>query len=632
MELSEEQINKFSELECCYSQYFYGSVAPVMEQVRKEVNNKQLEEMKDYSNSFAGIISMAPNAMGRPSGNSMEMITRTGVWNRLKTEDYIVLCQERIGKSEQISTDLKLIADGWRNELVATIGRERYDSMSRALGADVSYAYAGYRMEQLMKDHLVHQNMPKSSLDYILKKAAENSLFGLPAQLQRSPLDREIAEAGEKAYDPSFLEEGTGKVLSFGMDTVTTCGFSSWASVGKLALFEVASEGAEAIYDSTREKDKIVNVEQAISQGVFGKDNALEIFRSQSKHIDPHENGYIRGINEKMGGRMRLIPVENLAWMKKIDWHPEYKTFLDKLMKNEFSDIASVVHPVANGCSHIPSVVLPGGEEAYLALQQDQKKEPAKPIDKTAAVAASNEAADKKELSDHNTLSDKTELIDGQEVVPIPEKALLSENKSSSTQTLPSGQSGWGGLLSSVGLSDVSSVGRNMGYVVSMLPDLLVGLFTGKTKSLKLMDNLFPLASILMGLFSRNPLVKMILVGLGGMNLMNKAGHESLEKKNPAGVRTEVPDRKEYKAYADEPLNPRVMNPEVSGDYLLATVDRVPCSIHLPEATVGAYQAGMLPLNTLANAVLAKSDDLRAMAQENYEASESRNVQARGIG
>ena len=181
-------------------------------------------------------------------------------------------------------------------------------------------------------------------------------------------------------------------------------------------------------------------------------------------------------------------------------------------------------------------------------------------------------------------------------------------------------------------MSDAGSVGRNMGYVISMLPDMLVGLFTGKTKSLKLMDNLFPIASILMGLFAGNPLVKMLLVGLGGMNLMNKAGHETLEKKSTADAKATETMRREYKTYADEPLNPRVSNPEIKGDYLLATVDRVPCTIHLPDATIAAYRAGALPLNTLVNAVLVKNDELRAIAQENYEATEVRNVQARGIG
>lgn len=607
MELSEEQINKFAELERCYSQYFYASVAPVMEQVRKEASEKQLEEMKEYSTSFAGIISMVSSPMGGPSGNSIEMITQTGVWSRLKAEDYISLCQERIGKSEQIAADLRLIANDWRDELVGAVGRARYDSMSRALGTDVAYAYASYRMEQSMIDRLVRQNMPKSSLDYVMKTAAENSLLGLPAQLQRSPLDREIAEASEKAYDPSFLEKGTGKVLSFGMDTVTTCGFSSWASLGKLALFEVATEGVEAIYDSTHKKDEVMNMEQAISQGVFGKDNALETFRRESERINPHENPYIRELDGRMKGRMRLVPEKNLAWLNKIGWRPkELKLDFEPHKKKEYTDI--------------PSVVLPGKEEAYLALQQGAEKDNEKMDEKKIALSDDNQFADNTESPD------KVQVIDGQEVVPIPEPKRTSE------QPPAVGQNGWGSLLSSVGLSDVSSVGRNMGYVVAMLPDLLVGLFTGKTKSLKLMDNLFPIASILMGLFSRNPLVKMLLVGLGGMNLLNKAGHESLGKKNTTDVQTAGLERREYKIYADESLDPRVSNPEIKGDYLLATVDRVPCSILLPKTAVSAYRSGALPLNTLVNAVLTKSDELRAMAQENYEATELRNVQARGIG
>lgn len=620
MELSEEQIYKFAELERCYCQYFDVSLAPVMEQVRKEVSDRQLEEMKEHSTSFAGIISMASSPMGGPSGNSIEMITRTGVWSRLKAEDYIALCQERIGKSEQIAADLGVIANDWRNELVGAVGQEQYDSMSRALGTDVAYAYTGYRMEQLMIDRLIRQNMPKSSLDYIMKTAAESSLLGLPALLQRSPLDKEIAEASKKAYAPSMLEKGTGKVLGFGMDTVTTCGFSSWANLGKLALFEVASEGASAIYDATRKKDEIPNVEQLISQGVFGSErNILETFRKESERINPHENLYIRELDGKMKGRMRLIPEENLAWMNEVGWHPEeLKLDFEEQMKKEYSDI--------------PSVVLPGNEEAYLAMKQEGNIVPNQNNDNSCVE--SDEKADEKvvgesvsnQLSENNESPGKVKEIDGLEVVPI------SEPKQSSGEASLVEQNGWGGLLGSVGLSDVGSVGRNLGYVVAMLPDLLVGLFTGKTKSLKLMDNLFPIASIMMGLFSRNPLVKMLLVGLGGMNLLNKAGHESLGKKNSTSVQTAGKEKREYKMYADEALNPRVSNPEIKGDYLLATVDRVPCSILLPKTAVAAYQSGALPLNTLVNAVLTKSDELRAMAQENYEATELRNVQARGIG
>ncbi|WP_373155429.1 hypothetical protein [Bacteroides cellulosilyticus] len=595
MKLAEEQIHKFAELERCYSQYFNGSVAPVMEQVRRELNDKQLEEMKEHSNSFAGIMATASTTpAGVGMGSSFELVTQTGIWHRVKTEDYIGMCQERIGKSEQITSDLKLIADEWRNELVSAVGREKYDGMCEDMGMDIAYAYTSYRVEQLMIDRLVQQNMPKSSLEYVMKSAAENSLLGLGMQLQRSPLDREISEASEKAYAPSVLEKGAGKVLSFGMDTVSTAGFSSWANLGRLALFEVASEGVGAVCDAVRKTGEEVSVEQIISLGVFGSEsNVLHTFRRESERIDPHENAYIRDLDKQMKGRMRLIPEENLAWMKETRWRPEFNLDLETYMKKENSSI--------------PSVVLPGKEEAYLALQHETKPMVDNALEKRAP------------LKSDVTVNDDVVVIDEQKVEPAP------------PQVSSSGQNGWGNLLSSFGLSGIGSVGRNMGYVVSMLPDLLVGLFTGKTKSLKLQDNLFPIASILMGLFTKNPLLKMLLVGMGGMNLMNKAGHEAIGKMNPD---TNVAEAKmqEYKVYPNEALNARISVPEIKGNYLLATVDRVPCTIRIPDTTIAAYRAGALPLNTLANAVLLKSDELSARAQENYTATESRNIQGRGIG
>ena len=189
---------------------------------------------------------------------------------------------------------------------------------------------------------------------------------------------------------------------------------------------------------------------------------------------------------------------------------------------------------------------------------------------------------------------------------------------------------GWGKLLGSVGLSDMGGIGRNLGYVLSMLPDLLVGQFTGKTKSLRLKANLLPIASILLGL-----LLKMLLIGMGGMNLMNKAGHEAIHnKKADDGVLVEESSnaKREFKQYADEPLNTRIGKPEVKGSYLLATVDHVPCTIHIPDAVAAAYRAGALPLNTLVNAVLAKSDEMQVIAQENYAVSEERTARSRGVG
>jgi len=180
-------------------------------------------------------------------------------------------------------------------------------------------------------------------------------------------------------------------------------------------------------------------------------------------------------------------------------------------------------------------------------------------------------------------------------------------------------------MISAAGLDGLGSVGRNLGYVISMLPNVLVGLFTGKTKGLGLKDNLLPIASILVGLFVRNPLLKTVLIGMGGLNLFNKAGKEAIEEqKAREGVDPQETTR--YRQYSDEPLNPRMQGVEIRGNSLFATVDGVPCTVQLPASALAAHQAGALPLNTLANAVLSKSDEVVRLTQENFEEREAREA------
>ena len=174
----------------------------------------------------------------------------------------------------------------------------------------------------------------------------------------------------------------------------------------------------------------------------------------------------------------------------------------------------------------------------------------------------------------------------------------------------------------------MGDIGENLGYVLFMLPDLLVGIFTGKTRSLGLKDNLVPIAAVIAGLFVKNPILKMLLIGVGGLNLLNKAGHEALER----GRQEEIPGQVRYKAYPDEPLDPRIGQPVLQGNTLVATIDKVPCTIQLTDTVADAYRTGALPLNTLANAVLARYDRMRSMAEQNYEQSESPAIhRSRGI-
>ena len=119
---------------------------------------------------------------------------------------------------------------------------------------------------------------------------------------------------------------------------------------------------------------------------------------------------------------------------------------------------------------------------------------------------------------------------------------------------------------------------------------------------------------------------------LGGANLLNKAGHEVLQGRAEGKLQAVAGNDVQYRRYADEPLNPRIINQILQGSTLIATIDRVPCTIQLMPTVADAYRAGALPLNTLANAVLAKSDQLRRIASQNYDDGQQETiVRTRGI-
>lgn len=585
---------RFAELEYCLQGYFDGKLAPVMKQVRDELTHKQLEERGRYQSSLAGVLASA-----NPYVNNTEFVLKqTGKWNSKTTEDYLAMCNQKIWKDKNIVKDLALLAGEWRNAVVKEIGRSKYDALSKACGEDLAYAYVAQRMEDLMIGKLVKDNTPKSTMDYILRKAAQNSIWGLQEELMKSPLTAEIEARGEKAYKPSKTEKFAGRATASVMDAVTMGGIGSWKSLATLVGSDMA---LGYILDSKKgngEQRKEQAMELSISKGVFGQNgNAFTGFRSQAKKVNATDNGYVKTLNSKLHNKIH-IPQKAftpMAWTDnsfKFPFQKEQEKRNDPKYKN------------------VPLIVTPGKEDAY--LEEKAKHDAAK------VAEAERIIQEKKEEEAQQTETDEQQQAQSEE-----ELQEQPENDNSN---------GWEGLLKNFGLNGFSDIGNNLGYVIAMLPDILVGLFTGKTQSLGLKDNMMPIAAILAGMFVKNPLLKMTLIGMGGANLLNKAGHEVLANKregndgNAVSYGNTTAQAVQYKSYPDEPLNPRIANPVLQGNCLVASIDRVPYTIQLPEHVVGAYQAGALPLNTLANAVLAKSDRMRQMAERNYGEQEVRNV------
>ena len=364
-------------------------------------------------------------------------------------------------------------------------------------------------MEKKMIDKMIKDKIPRSSIEYIIRKAATSTLFYLPQEVAKSPLEKSMDAEAERRYNPSAWEKNTGRAIGSVTDLLCMGGFGGgWKTAATWV----------------------------------GGDLFLSHF------ADKHEDR-----------------------------------------------------------SDVPLVIRPGMEEEYRKAQKTVKQQEQKE-EKQGSTAESKEVAEEETPTETPASPEQTPA---EQAAGTPEQTNID---------------GWQGLLTSFGLNGIGDITHNLGYVLAMLPDMLVGLFTGKTKSINLKDNMMPIVSIVAGMFVRNPILKLVLIGMGGLNLINKAGHEAMdnfkEQQHPETSHSQT----HYRVYPDEPLNGRIVNPEIRANCLVATIDRVPCTIALPDRVVDAYTQGALPLNTLANAVLARHDQMRQMASENYEANERQTI------
>ena len=599
-----KQSKRFAEIEALMGDYFHSHLAPVMRETQSYLTRKQGEEMKEYSTPLGGILSMMASS-AQPLSDPYQTLKVTGEWNSKTTEDYIEMCKSKIFASKEIQHDLAYVAGEWRSAVVGEIGRERYDALSGELGCDIAYAYVDYRVEQLMIDKLVKERMPKSSADYIIRKAAESSLLGLSQTLSRSPLAEEIERRGEAAYRPSRLEKGTAKVLGASADSLMMGGVGSWATFARFVGADVAISAVTDHFASKEPED--LSVEQCISKGVFGSNgNVFEGFRKEAAAMLSKENTLVAEAN---GQLQKKIPVMSFNYM---DWWKTGKKEVPMWYGNNRE--SEEERKQAERYKGVPLVIAPGQEEAYLQGMARHKV--------TATGQARTEGEQREKV-------EKVEEEVQEQTVPADEEA-REEQTVQEVQAGQTNESGWDSLVRNLGLEGLGDVTGNLGYILAMLPDILLGVLTGKTQSLGIKDNLLPIASIVAGVFIKNPMLKMLLIGMGGANLLNKAGHEMLGREQPS--RSTDGGNVQYKHYTDEPLNPRIVNPVLQGNTLIATIDRVPCTVQLSPTVADAYRAGALPLNTLANAILAQSDRLRQIASQNYDNGETETVvRTRGI-
>ena len=471
---------------------FTTKVEPIMDRVMRDLRSRQAEETRRFMRSPAYILSgiSGPDGGMASQAIALDSLRVTGEWNSKTVEDYVEMVKAELRKEGITVTP---------------------------------------QLEEMMIEKMARDQVPQSSIDYILRKAAGNSIFSLPEEARKTPLQREIEERAEEMYNPSKVEKGIGWGLGAAADFATMGGLGGGVVSGlKFVGADLAINAVIDTVDASQRKD-------------------------------------------------------------------------------------------------VPKVIAPGHEEEWLAMNGG-KQEETEPVQKEPAI---QEQPPVEQMEPEPQAVPASEETAKKEVAQAP----VQETKETAPeqQAVPekSNTGGWQGLLTGLGLNGIGDIGRNAGYILAMLPDILLGMFTGKTQSLGIKDNLVPIASIMAGLFVKNPLLKMTLIGLGGANLINKAGHEQLAKRD--GVSAESVSQNRYLQYEDQKMNPRIRDAQIQGNNLIASIDGIPVTVTLPDKVVEAHAVGALPLGTLANAVLEKCDRMQEVSEARDRFEEESRSQTRGI-
>ena len=567
------------ELEHYFNKYFDAHIAPLADKAVKDADAaylKEYQQMVNDSGVFSSLTVTGPGAAATMA-RSQSLDSYQYYWSNIQKS-----FQKRFESSSDFKADFGHLIDAYQKAMISKMGKEQYLAESRKYGQDLATWYVNNKLLEKSLNRMASHGAPKDSIEYLFQKGSQLSILGLA-----QPSDWEGMRAlQERQYNPSKTEKiaayGVGGLIDF---AVMPVGGMKTAIIGT-----AAGAGVDIVFSSGNSKQ---SVDAMISRSLFG--NSWSLSEARKNLVDAKDSNYLTTLNAGMKKKVTLTnPSSALKQIAESNRFPLKGSFLSETDDRD----------------DIPMIVAPGMEEAYrrdLARLKQETPKPVKPQKKAEPIPAP---------TPHQT------------TVNSPSSAELnSYQQNYQYQPQRVNNNGWGGLFDSVGLTGFSDVFKNLGYVLAMLPDMMIGMFTGKTKSLSVQQNLLPIAAIVMGMFVRNPLLKMLLIGLGGANLLNKATHEILG---------ETPSAKEvrYRPYADERLNARISHPQLNGNLLVAIIDGVPCTVTLQESVVDAYQKGTLPINTLANAVLAKYDEQRMEVEQNYERqmaeSEHREI-SRGI-
>lgn len=679
--LSDDHLaGSFVELEYVMQKYYDEHCAKF---VGKEVKLFRDEQ----ANAYADDVERSMNAM--TMSGSMPDFSTVRRQRSDKTADQFLKDLSQHFKSDAIlQKDLSAIASVWKQQAIAAMGQEQYDRLSKDVeGKDLALYYVKSRFEQLTQQQLAKSQVPKSDLDYIMKKGIGDSMFN--TDIMRTELEKKIECQSYDLYGASGKTKFVAESVTFGLNSLPFLmvpglgvGGSAAAKAATSTAGRVVVRGFHASVESAAKKGAldsakhlfgnakavvkgVSNVTAAsgvatggvllfsactnpedkcrkVSEAVSGNDKFLDECQKATKTVKSSNSVAVHEINGMLQHKIKLSPYRRsyspsemeqfrTAFINECggDVHKNAET-IEKIFQQ--NGIAYKGGEVSQWMLDIPADKCMEYSHYFAATACEMKACGAKEVKtKSGQVITLDDAANKavlysraaQQLSQQCSEAQEQANSQHQEQQQAPDSSPQEEDSQSTMfSDMDRGDinAAWSNFLKNTGYDGMGDLTKNLGYAIAMLPDMLYGMLSGKSTALKLQDNLIPLAAIFFGMFCKNPLMKMLFMGLGGANLINK-GFKELK-----GIREEGREQRTYKVYDEEPLSKRIRFNVCRGNTMDVEIDGQSHVITLDEDTMNAYRNGSLPLNTLLNVVVDKYDQHQQLTSAAYEQGRSEQM------
>lgn len=626
-----------SQIEYSIHRYFETNYNSRVEKSYQDLVRHQEEEYKSRYKEYTLSNKYQSPGAELSKASAAEKYARAGKWNRQGAADFFQGMFNQSLKDPDIEHDFAILVGVTQAAFKSELGEKEYARLSRECSTkDLAADYVTSRFYQYTREHLAKTQgmVSKDSFFNAISSGLSHSTAGTIIRAmdisKSSALTSDLRTVGSSLSEQSFINGAVSFGVSIGTD-VAVAALTGGASAGAGAVSKIATAGAVA-FDVGKTGKQIINEVMSpgftsyVSHQMYGDAMVLDTIQKKSVNL-PSDVRVVRSVNQVLKRDMRpsvkslhidedkikldstrlqqqyrgnssglLSSVERSFDRNKVEYQKRaVPKWMQSKSESECFRLAAYFTSLASEMkeNYRREIKVAGKNMSYQSVVQ-------RAYDYAHAAAEKEVQREKTEVAKESVR--EVDVVSMRESVPVAGKDVEEKTVPLSPPpvAIPTAQyGGWGTFLAREERDGVSKHFSDFGMILSKLPDLMIGMFSGKIKGFGIKENLLPIGlmgtALIMG--KRHPLLRLLLLGLGGGMIFKNLDND-VKRSSPV-----VPRR-----YPDEPLNPRIVNPIMKGNTLCAQIDGVPYVLTVSDAACTAYEQGYSSLNTLSNAVLRSFD------------------------